>query len=183
MVVAFQTPEKAKNRKKHKNPKNHNSQKDHSGKHPSFHYYFASGRFPPRNERSPAGTAYVKLSKTQSKMEYLNLIEVRGRVGNVSIKQYGEGVNCRFSVISEYAYKDRNGEPVIDSVWFNCTGWEGRNIQDLEQLRRGMIVHLTGRIRTYKFTNDEGTDISGWEILVNSLKVEEDDVLQPQRSL
>lgn len=116
-------------------------------------------------------------------MEYLNLIELRGVVGRAEITTLGDNRKCRFSVVTEYCYK-QNGEPVVELTWFNLGAWEGKNNPDLSLLQPGTWVHVLGRVHTYKYTGSDGTERSNWE--VNATRVEilpkEDNPMQPQRN-
>lgn len=118
-------------------------------------------------------------------MEYINHIELRGRVGTASLNRIGDSQVCHFSVASEFSYKDRDSNPVVDTTWFNVTAWEGKNITDLRQVVRGAIVQVSGRIRTFKFTTADGTERSGWEVVARRVKIVEpdDDPIQPERYL
>ncbi len=54
-------------------------------------------------------------------MEQLNRIEIRGNVGNVNVLNVGNTRVAHFSVATNFAYKDRNGEPVIDTTCYPKT--------------------------------------------------------------
>ena len=99
-------------------------------------------------------------------MEQLNRIEVIGRIGNASLNKYGEAQCARFSVATDYVYKDREGTPTVETTWHNAVLWEGRNTPDLTQLVRGRCVHLVGRIRQYKYTSTDGSERTLSEIYV-----------------
>ena len=118
-------------------------------------------------------------------MEYLNRIELRGIVGSVALNRVGEAEVCRFSLVTEYSYKDRDNNPVVDTTWFNVTAWQGKNIPDLRQIGKGAIVQVAGRVRTFRFTMADGAERSGWEILARrvSILAPDDDPVQPQRFL
>ena len=118
-------------------------------------------------------------------MEYINHIELRGIVGTYSLNRIGESQMCRFSIVTEYSYKDRESNPVVDTTWFNVTAWEGKNMPDLRQIVKGAIVQVSGRVRTFKFTMADGTERSGWEVMARRVKLLEpdDDPIQPQRFL
>ena len=118
-------------------------------------------------------------------MEFLNQISLRGIVGMVSLNKVGETQVCRFSLVTEYSYKDRDNNPVVDTTWFNVTAWEGRNMPDLREIARGGIVQVHGRVRTFKFTMADGAERSGWEVLARrvTLLAPDDDPVQPQRYL
>ena len=135
------------------------------------------------------GSALGRPAQVQPKncfqMEYLNKIELRGIVGTAALNRVGDSQVCRFSVATEYSFKDRDNNPVVDTTWFNITAWEGKNMPDLRLVVRGAIVQVSGRVRTYKFTTADGSDRSGWEILARrvTLLAPDDDPVQPQRSL
>ena len=88
-------------------------------------------------------------------MEFLNKIELRGIVGQSSLNRVGDSQVCRFSLVTEYSYKDRGNNPVVDVTWFNITAWEGK------------------------------AERSGWEILARRVTIlpSDDDPVQPQRFL
>lgn len=118
-------------------------------------------------------------------MEFMNKIELRGIVGTSSLNRVGDNQVCRFSIATDYSYKDRDGNPVVDTTWFNVTAWEGKNIPDLRSVIRGTIVQVTGRVRTYKYTTADGEVKSSWEVIARRVTILEpdDDPVQPQRFL
>ena len=118
-------------------------------------------------------------------MEFLNRIELRGVVGQAALNRIGESQVCRFSLVTEYSYKDRENNPVVDVTWFNVTAWEGKNMPDFRQIGKGVIVQVAGRVRTFRFTMADGTEKSGWEILARRVNIlaPDDDPVQPQRFL
>ena len=118
-------------------------------------------------------------------MEFLNQISLRGYVGTVNLNKVGETQVCRFSLVTEYSYKDRGNNPVVDVTWFNVTAWEGKNMPELRQIVKGVIVQVAGRVRTFHFTTADGAERSGWEILARRVTIlpSDDDPVQPQRFL
>ena len=98
-------------------------------------------------------------------MEQLNRIEIRGNVGNVNILKVGESRVAHFSVATNYAYKDRNGEAVIETTWHNVTAWEGKGIGNLDFLAQGACVYVTGRMRSQKYTANDGAEKYYMEII------------------
>ena len=75
-------------------------------------------------------------------MEQINKIELRGNVGNVKLQTVGNNENIRFSVATNYAYKDKEGRPVIETTWHNVTAWNGKGMPDFEDYRyRMQILH------------------------------------------
>ncbi len=100
----------------------------------------------------------------------MNRIEIRGNVGNVSIHQVGESRVAHFSVATNYAYKGRNSEAVIETTWHNVTAWEGRSIPDLDIITKGFGVYVVGRLRSQKYTASDGTERTSLEIIANSVE-------------
>ena len=108
-------------------------------------------------------------------MEFLNRIEIKGIVGQSSVNRVGDTKVCRFSVCTEYAYKDHSGGFVVDCTWFNVTAWEGKGMPDLDRIKKGAVAHVHGRVRAYRFTMADGTDRQGWEIIAQSVEVSDQD--------
>ena len=143
--------------------------------------YICPGRKPEaRPDRRPKSNP-VKLFE----MEFLNKIELRGIVGQSSLNRVGDSQVCRFSLVTEYSYKDRGNNPVVDVTWFNITAWEGKNMPELHLIGKGVIVQVAGRVRTFRFTMADGAERSGWEILARRVTIlpPDDDPVQPQRFL
>ena len=52
-------------------------------------------------------------------MEFLNKIELRGIVGQASLNRVGDSQVCRFSLVTEYSYKDRSNNPIVDVTCYS----------------------------------------------------------------
>lgn len=105
-------------------------------------------------------------------MEQINKIEIRGTVGNVRIQNFEERQAANFSVVTNYIYKSRSGEAVIETCWFNVSAWQGRNMpENLEDIKKGRIVHVTGRMRDREYTGNDGTVRRVMEVIANSVEL------------
>ena len=101
-------------------------------------------------------------------MEQLNRIEIRGNVGNVNILKVGDTRVAHFSVATNFAYKGRNGEPVIETTWHNVTAWEGtKGIVPLDSIKKGFPVYVSGRLRSQKYTSNDGVERTSMELIAN----------------
>ncbi len=109
-------------------------------------------------------------------MEQLNRIEIRGNVGNVSIHKVGESSVAHFSVATNYAYKGRNGEAVIDTTWHNVTAWESKAVPDLGIIQKGFPIYVQGRIRSQKYTGSDGVERVSNEIIAATVEIVEDNL-------
>ncbi|MBO7547308.1 MAG: single-stranded DNA-binding protein [Bacteroidales bacterium] len=112
-------------------------------------------------------------------MEQLNKLELRGNVGFSRVQVFNSRKVARFSVATNYAYKDRDGMPVIETTWHNVSAWEGRDIVDPELIRKGTKVHVIGRLRAQNYTDKDGQERDTFEVLATKVELLED-LDQPQ---
>lgn len=105
------------------------------------------------------------------KSKCINCVELRGAVGTVRINETGEGRIARFSLATNYVYRASGGMPVIETTWHSCIAFEGGHVSGLDRIAKGTAVHLTGRIRCYKFIDINNAERTGNEIVVNTLEV------------
>ena len=108
-------------------------------------------------------------------MEFLNKIEIRGIVGNSSIQKVADTRLCRFSVVTELAYKGNDGTNIIESTWFSVSATQGKDIQDLDAITRGAIVHVIGRLKCNRYTDGNGVDRVMYEIVARKVDVVKED--------
>lgn len=102
-------------------------------------------------------------------MESLNRIELRGRVGNSQTTTVGETRVCRFSVATNYAYRGRGNEPVLETTWHQVVSWEKDG--QLTEPKSGDIVEVTGRLRANRYTGADGFDHTSYEVIASEVKV------------
>ena len=105
------------------------------------------------------------------KSKSINCVELRGAVGTVLINETGEGRFVRFSLATNYVYRASDGMPVIETTWHSCIAFEGGHVSGLDRIVKGAAVHLTGRIRCYRFIDINNAERTGNEIVVNTLEV------------
>lgn len=102
-------------------------------------------------------------------MKQLNKVELVGVIGRINIQNVDNTRRASISMATNYAYKDRNGYPVIETTWHNVKAWEGRRIS-LDGLEKGTYAKITGRIRNQKYTDSSGVERYQTEILASSLE-------------
>ena len=108
-------------------------------------------------------------------MEQLNKIELRGNVGNIRIQAVGDNEVAHFSLATNYAYKGKDGIPVIETTWHNIVAWNGKGMPDFKKILKGSSVYVTGRIRFQKFNGSDGTEKQIYEVLANRVVIVESD--------
>ena len=107
-------------------------------------------------------------------MDYINKIELKGRVGTVRSNVVNDSRVVNFSLITDFLYKTRDGNAVSESTWFNVVAWDGRDILNLEKVEKGAVVHVNGRMRSSKFEGSDGTEKHYYEVLATRLRVVDD---------
>ena len=114
-------------------------------------------------------------------MEQLNRIELRGNIGSIRLQKIS-GVNvANFTLATNLAYKDKDGDAVIETTWHNVSAWEGKEITCLENLGRGDKVHLVGRIRNQRYVDSNGNDRCSTEVVALRItKIDDNEVLTYQ---
>ena len=108
-------------------------------------------------------------------MDHINRIELQGRVGTVRTNIIGENMVANFSLGTEHLYKTRDGGAANETTWHQITAWEGRDMPDLGIITKGMQLNVTGRLRTFKYTNTEGQERQLYEVVANRIRIVTDD--------
>ena len=104
-------------------------------------------------------------------MEQLNKIEIRGIVGSVYVKDFTNAKVANISVATNYSYNAKDGGIVVETTWHNVVAWEGKDIQNLEHLKKGDMVYVSGRLRNRKYTTADGVERLVCDIVANKLEV------------
>ena len=104
-------------------------------------------------------------------MEQLNRIEIRGIIGSVRVQNVGDTKVANITVATDYGYTTKDGSAVIETTWHYVTAWEGRDIQKLDQLKKGSFVHVLGRLRNRKYTTSDGMERIVYDVV--AAKVEQ----------
>lgn len=103
--------------------------------------------------------------------EFLNRVELRGRVGHdPRITNVGDSQVARFSLATNEAFRGKNGELREEVTWHNVTAWAGRNIMELKDIRKGIFVSLVGRLRNTRFTGNDGNERYIVEVVAGKLE-------------
>lgn len=102
----------------------------------------------------------------------INKIELQGCIGSVRLSAFNGKNAARLSVATNYIYKSKEGEAVIETTWHSVSAWEnGRGIKSLDTLKKGDCVHVRGRVRTVKYTDSEGQERTSCEVVATSVKL------------
>lgn len=89
-------------------------------------------------------------------MEYINKQEIQGSVGFIKITGEGDDRVAHLSVVTQYAYRGRDGQPVVEAMWHNVMVSQKCSYVPLDCIAKGDIVHSIGRLQAYTFEDPEG---------------------------
>ena len=108
-------------------------------------------------------------------MDHINRIELQGRVGNVRTNEYNGSKVANFSLATDILYKTRDGSAVSETTWHNVVAWESKDMPDVYSIAKGMPIHVTGRLRTSRYTGADGVDKTYYEVLASKIRVLKED--------
>ena len=102
--------------------------------------------------------------------QYINRVELQGRVGTVRISPVHDTIVANFSVMTEHMYETSDGNKVVEACWTCVAAFEGGEV-NIQSLTRGSIVHLIGHLRNNKYIDNSGNERVFTEVIATSLKV------------
>ena len=99
----------------------------------------------------------------------INRVELQGIVGTSKVTCIGDKKAVRFSLATNYAYKDKEGYPVIETTWHNCTSFVDKE-DDLSIYDKGTPLHIEGRLRNLRYTDACGCERTTIEVVVSKVR-------------
>jgi single-strand DNA-binding protein len=107
----------------------------------------------------------------------INRVELLGRIGqNPKIMNCGDSQVAKFSIATNERFKDRSGTLKEETTWHNVSVWASRNTDDFRLLKKGVLVHVIGKIRNAKYQNAEGEDRYYTEVTATKMTIRRDDI-------
>lgn len=108
----------------------------------------------------------------------INRIVIRGNVGNEPrINQVGNRSVANISVATNFKYSGKDGNPILETTWHNVVLWENPQTPNLSEIHKGMIIQVEGRLRSRKYTNRDGLEVTTYEIVADDAVI----VQEPKR--
>jgi len=78
---------------------------------------------------------------------------------------------CRFSVATNTIFHNSENNLVEEVTWHNCSIWSSKRFPDLSFIKAGMPIEVLGRLRSGKYTGNDGVERVSTEVMVSDLKV------------
>lgn len=104
-------------------------------------------------------------------MEQLNQVTLRGFVGSVRVNEIGDTQIARFSVGTEYAYRNNGGDFVIETTWTNVVAFKGKGMPDFSAIVKGASVEVSGRLRNNRFVDSNGAERTVTEVMADRIVI------------
>lgn len=98
-------------------------------------------------------------------MKFLNKVELKGLVGAISTRPVCDAIYSSFSLVTETAYNGKDGSIVIDCCWFKVVAFNAPKIN------KGDKVHVIGRMKYVRYCNSEGTEVTSYEVIANTVEL------------
>ena len=105
-------------------------------------------------------------------MASLNKVQIIGHLGKDPILRAmpdGKSV-VSFSVATSESYKDKNGEQVEKTEWFNIIAFAKLADICAQYLKKGSLVYCEGKFQTRRYEKD-GTERFISEVIINEMKM------------
>lgn len=104
-------------------------------------------------------------------IEHINRIEILGVIGNIRLTNVGDTRLVSFTMATNYAFRDKEGRPVIETTWHNVRALEGEHIRDLDRIERGCSVHVVGRLQLQRYMSAEGVEKTSVTVLAHRVEL------------
>lgn len=103
----------------------------------------------------------------------INKVILIGNVGkDPEVRRLENGTSVgRFSVATNEAYKDKNGEWQKQTEWHNIVVWRELAERAESSIKKGMLIFVEGKIITRKYVTAEGQERYSTEVVANTCRV------------
>lgn len=100
----------------------------------------------------------------------INEVTLIGRLGRVpEIKSIPSGTVANVSVATQRSWKDKSGVWNTETEWHNVVVYGKGAI--IEKLKKGTLVHVKGRIKASKWTDNTGTVHKYFDIIAEEITI------------
>lgn len=114
----------------------------------------------------------------------INRVELLGRIGqNPKIMSSGDSQVAKFSIATNETFKDRSGALKEETTWHNVSVWASRNTDDFRLLKKGVLVHVIGKIRNVRYQTADGEDRYYTEVSATRMTVRRENLQSIQNQM
>lgn len=95
--------------------------------------------------------------------EYINECHLRGFVGSAFVRFGGM---VEFTLCTQSAYNDHNGNPIVKCTWHTVHAFGG-----IEGIRSGAEVDVVGRLETLRYVDSAGNDRQAVVVITSKVAI------------
>ncbi|MFN5183855.1 MAG: single-stranded DNA-binding protein [Bacteroidota bacterium] len=113
----------------------------------------------------------TSIEKSQGK-EPINKVILTGNLGrDPIIDLLGKGQRvARFSLATNYEYKNGKGELIKNTLWHNVLAWGDLALEVKEKLKKGDKITIEGKINYNVYSDKTGAKKSFTDIVANAVR-------------
>lgn len=100
-------------------------------------------------------------------MEELNRIELQGRIGYIRVYEVGDSKTARISIATNMVFEAKDGTKAVETTWHVISVWQENIEDDLGSVRKGDILHVTGRVRRQRYVTVDGEERYSYEVVAD----------------
>jgi single-strand DNA-binding protein len=102
----------------------------------------------------------------------VNRVEIKGFLGHdAEVKTFESGNSLvTMRMATNENYKNAKGEWVTNTTWHNVTIWKSKKGEELDFLKKGAMVAVTGKLNTRKYTDKLGQDRYITEVVASKVE-------------
>lgn len=93
-------------------------------------------------------------------MKTINKVEIQGFLGqDAEVKTFESGRKLiSMRIATNESYKDKNDEWIKTTTWHNVSYWKNKKDENLDYLKKGELVSITGKLNNRKYTDKNGNE-------------------------
>ena len=93
-------------------------------------------------------------------MKTINKVEIQGFLGrDAEEKTFESGRTLiSMSLATDESYKNNKGEWLTNTTWHNVTYWKNKKDENIDFLKKGELISVSGKLNTRKYTDKSGNE-------------------------
>ncbi|MFO8022380.1 MAG: single-stranded DNA-binding protein [Perlabentimonas sp.] len=104
----------------------------------------------------------------------MNKVQLQGFLGqDAEVRTFDSGrtlISLRLA--TNESYKNSNGEWITNTTWHNVAHWRTKMDESLrEDLKKGALITVNGKINTRKYTDKQGNDKYITEVVASKVEL------------
>ena len=105
-------------------------------------------------------------------MKTINKVEIQGFLGqDAEEKTFESGRTLiSMSLATNESYKNNKDEWVTNTTWHNIAYWKNKKDENIDFLKKGELIAVTGKLNTRKYTDKSGNERYITEVVAHKIE-------------